>query len=135
MIKTKPRDIDEYIERFPGDTRKSLEELRAIIKKTVPLAEETISYGMPAFNLNGHYLVYFAAYKNHIGLYPVPGGNKEFEKDFAAYVTSGKGTIQFPLDKPVPLELVTKIVKFRVKENEEKAGRKKITKQLSRSQL
>lgn len=82
---------------------------------------------MPAFNLNGHYLIYFAAYKKHIGLYPVPGDNKAFEKDFAPYYTSGKGTVQFPLDKPMPLGLVTKIVKFRVKENSEKEKSKKVT--------
>ena len=95
------------------------------LKKLLPKAEEAISYGIPAFNLNGRYLIYFAGYKKHIGLYPVPSGNKIFEKDFAPYNTSGKGTIQFPLDKPMPISLVTKIVKFRMKENSEKEKSKK----------
>ncbi|HKZ66036.1 MAG TPA: DUF1801 domain-containing protein, partial [Chitinophagaceae bacterium] len=86
------------------------------IKNTVPDAEETISYAIPAFNLNKTYLVYFAGYKNHISLYPAPTGNETFEKEIAAY-KSGKGTLQFPLDKPLPLSLITKIVKYRLKEN------------------
>lgn len=126
MVKTKPKDIDEYIAGFPEVTQKHLEQIRATIKKTVPDAVEAISYGIPSFNLNGHYLVYFAGYKKHIGVYPVPGSNKEFEKDFAPYYTSGKGTIQFPLDKPMPLGLIKKIVKFRVKKNSEKEKSKKL---------
>jgi len=126
MVKTKPKDIDEYIAGFPEETQKHLEQIRTTIKKAVPDAEEAISYGIPTFNLNGHYLIYFAGYKKHIGVYPVPGGNKEFEKDFARYYTSGKGTIQFPLDKSMPLGLIKKIVKFRVK----KIRRKKNPKNL-----
>ena len=129
MFKTKPNDIDEYIAGFPGSTREHLEQIRATIRKAVPGAKEAISYGMPAFNVNSYYLIYFAAYKKHIGLYPVPSGNKEFEKEFDGYVTSGRGTIQFPLDKPMPLDLVSKIVKFRVKENEERARLKKVKKE------
>ena len=125
MAKVKPKNIDEYIAGFPELTRKHLIQIRAAIKKAVPAAEEAISYGIPTFNLNGRYLVYFAGYKKHIGLYPVPSGNKIFEKDFASYYTSGKGTIQFPLDKPMPINLVTKIVKFRMKENLEKEKSKK----------
>ena len=106
MVTTKPFNIDEYIAAFPDDVQKKLEQVRSIIKKTTPGAEERISYGIPAFNLNGQWLIYFAGYKKHIGMYPVPGGIKEFEKDFAPYYTSGKGTIQFPLDKPLPLSLI-----------------------------
>lgn len=113
---TKPNTIDEYIEGFPRDTRDILEQVRETIKATVPQAEETISYSMPAFKLNDRYLIYFAGYKKHIGMYPVPAGNKSFEKDFSAYKTSGKGTIQFPLDKPMPITMIKKIVKFRVAE-------------------
>ena len=121
MAKAKPGNIDDYIAGFPEQTRKGLERIRDVVKKTVPAAEEAISYGIPTFNINGSYLVYFAGYKKHISFYPVPSGNKDFEKDFAAYDTSGKGTIQFPLDKPIPDGLLTKIVKFRLKENQAKA--------------
>jgi uncharacterized protein YdhG (YjbR/CyaY superfamily) len=95
------------------------------IKEVVPEAEEAISYGIPTFNLNGTYLIYFAAYKNHIGVYPVPAAIEQVDKDLASYKTSGKGTIQFPLNKPIPLNLITKLVKFKVKENIENAKKKK----------
>src|SRR5688572_9460560 len=120
---TKPKDIDEYIAGFPKDTQKILEQIRVTIKKSAPDAEETISYAIPTFTLKGHYLVYFAGYKNHISLYPAPRGNKEFKKELSVY-KGGKGTVQFPLDKPMPLKLITKIVKFRVKENSEKDKKK-----------
>lgn len=120
MVKPAPKTIDEYIDGFPKDTQKMLKQVRQTIKATVPQAEETISYGMPTFKLNGHYLIYFAGYKKHIGLYPVPANNKLFEKDFSAYKTSGKGTIQFPYDKPIPVDLIKKIVRYRLKENLEK---------------
>lgn len=113
---TKKNDIDKYIDKFPKGTQDKLMQVREIIKSTVTEAEETISYGMPTFKLNGTYLIYFAGYKNHIGIYPVPN-NKEFEEDFSSYKTSGKGTIQFPLDKPIPTDLIKKIVEFRVAEN------------------
>ena len=129
MITPKPKDIDEYIARFPADTQEILEQIRATIKKVVPEAEETISYGIPTFNLKGTYLIYFAAYKKHIGFYPVPSGIDEIDKEFASYKTSGKGTIQFPLNKPMPLDLIIKLVKFKVKENIEKAEKKKQTKE------
>lgn len=116
MVKPVPKNIDEYIDGFPKDTQNMLKQIRQTIKATVPQAEETISYGMPTFKLSGHYLIYFAGYKKHIGLYPVPANNKTFEKDFSAYKTSGKGTIQFPLDKPLPTALIKKIVKFRIAE-------------------
>jgi uncharacterized protein YdhG (YjbR/CyaY superfamily) len=120
MTTSKPKDIDEYIAGFPLDTQEILEQIRVTIRKVVPEAEETISYGIPTFNLNGTYLIYFAAYKKHIGIYPVPGAIEEVDKDFASYKTSGKGTIQFPLNKPMPLNLITKLVKLRVKVNVEK---------------
>lgn len=114
-----PKNIDEYIAGFPKETQELLEQIRETVKNTVPDAEETISYGMPAFNYNGKYLIYFAAYKRHIGVYPVPSGYKEFEKAFSAYKTSGKGTVQFPLDKPIPVDLIVKIVQYRKKLNED----------------
>lgn len=120
----KPATIDEYIATFPSETQQLLEQVRAAIKKTVPTAEEKISYAIPAFSLNGSNLVYFAGYKNHIGMYPVPGGHKSFEKEFSKYKTSGKGAIQFPLNKPMPLELISKIVTFRIKETATKAKKK-----------
>jgi uncharacterized protein YdhG (YjbR/CyaY superfamily) len=115
MTITKRTGIDEYIARFPEDTREILEEIRATIKKAAPGAEETIKYKMPAFLLNGD-LVYFAAFKNHIGFYPAPVGNKDFEQELSLYNT-GKGSVQFPLGKAVPLKFITKIVKFRMKKN------------------
>lgn len=125
MIAAKPHNIDEYIALFSDDTQKLLKEVRSAVKKAAPAAEETISYGMPTFTLKGKYLVYFSAYKKHIGFYPVPTDNPAFEKDFSGYKTSGKGAIQFPLDKPMPLGLITKLVKFRIKENEARAKKKK----------
>jgi uncharacterized protein YdhG (YjbR/CyaY superfamily) len=125
MVTPKAKNIDDYIVLFPETTQKGLGQIRAAIKKAAPKAEEAISYGIPAFNLNGRYLVYFAGYKKHVSIYPVPSGNKIFEKDFTPYYTSGKGTIQFPIDKPIPIRLVTKIVKFRMKENSEKEKSKK----------
>ncbi len=120
----KPENVDQYISRFSAETQKILEEIRKVIKKAAPEAEEIISYGMPGFSDRGRYLVYFAAYKKHIGLYPVPRHNVEFEKDFSSYKTSGKGTIQFPVDRPIPFDLITRIVKFRLKENSEKLRNK-----------
>src|SRR5688572_14768253 len=113
---TAPRTIDEYIAGFPQDVQQILQKIRMTIKKAAPDAEETISYLMPTFTLKGKYLIYFAAYKKHIALYPVPTGDAKFKEELSVYQT-GKGTLQFPLDKPVPLKLITKIVKLRVKEN------------------
>ena len=124
MPKQKPTTIDEYIADFPEGTQAMLEELRATIKSTVPGAGEKISYGIPCITLNEKYVLYFAGYKKHIGVYPVPSASKGFEKDYAPYVTSGKGTIQFPLDKPLPLKLIKKITRFRVQQNSEKAKTK-----------
>jgi uncharacterized protein YdhG (YjbR/CyaY superfamily) len=110
--------IDEYIAPFPKEIQRLLQQMRATIKKAAPKAEEIISYAMPAFSQYGA-LVYFAGYKNHIGFYPTSSGIRLFQKEIAAYKSS-KGAVQFPLDKPLPLALITKIVKQRVQENEEK---------------
>jgi uncharacterized protein YdhG (YjbR/CyaY superfamily) len=123
MKTTKPNNIDEYIAGFPKDVQKILQQVRTTIKKAAPKAEEKISYAMPAFTLNGN-LVYFAAYENHIGFYALPTGHQAFKKDLAPY-KQGKGSVQFPINEPMPLGLITRIVKFRVKENLEKAAKKK----------
>ena len=119
----KPKTIDEFIAGFPKDVQKILQELRAAIKKAAPATEETINYGVPTFILNGN-LVHFAGFKHHIGFYPTPSGIEAFKKELSVY-KGAKGSVQFPLDKPLPLGLITKIVKFRVKENNEKAKARK----------
>lgn len=116
-------NIDDYIEQFPANVQAILQKLRATIKKTAPAAEETISYQMPAFKYHGM-LVYFAGFKNHIGFYPTSSPIKVFKDRLTNYKTS-KGAIQFPMDKAIPLTLVKDIVKFRIKENLEKAKLKK----------
>lgn len=121
---TAPKNMDEYIAGFPNDVQATLEKIRATIRKAAPGAEETISYQIPTFTLKGHYLVYFAAYKKHIGLYPVPLGNAEFNAEMSVYA-AGKGTLRFPLDKPIPFRLISKFVKFRVKENLARAAKGK----------
>ena len=118
-----PKTIDEYIAGFPDNVIIKLQKLRETIKKAAPGAEEMISYQMPAYKYHGM-LVYFAAYKNHIGFYATPTGHAAFKKELSVY-KEGKGSVQFPLDQPLPLSLVTKIVKFRVKQNLEKAKLKK----------
>jgi uncharacterized protein YdhG (YjbR/CyaY superfamily) len=110
--------IDEYINTFPEDVQQILEKIRQTIRKAAPEAVETISYQMPTFKLDGAYLVYFAAYKNHIGFYPLPLGNEAL-KALAPY-QGAKGAVRFPLDKPIPYDLVKKIVLFRLKENRAK---------------
>ena len=111
-----PKDISEYIAGFPEEVQEKLEKIRVTIKKAVPNAEETIRYKIPTFNLKGKYLIYFAAYKKHIALYPAPIGIEEFKEEISPY-ESGKGTLQFPLDQPIPFNLIRKIVKYRAKEN------------------
>jgi uncharacterized protein YdhG (YjbR/CyaY superfamily) len=119
--------IDEYIATFPEDIQKILEELRGTIKAAAPDAEEKISYQMPTFFQKGN-LVHFAAFKNHVGFYPTPTGIQAFERELSVY-KNAKGSVQFPIDQPMPLELITKIVKFRVAENlknaETKSGKRK----------
>jgi len=111
--------IDEYISSFPVEIQKILEELRATIKAAAPDAEEKISYQMPAFALKG-VIVYFAAWKNHIGFYPTSSGTQAFKRELSIY-ESAKGSIKFPIDRPLPLDLISKIVQFRVAENLRKA--------------
>jgi uncharacterized protein YdhG (YjbR/CyaY superfamily) len=121
--KTVLGNIDEYIEAFPLNVQQIMQELRETIRKAAPQAEERISYQMPSFFLNG-VLVYFAAYKNHIGFYPTASGIANFKEELSVYKSS-KGAVQFPIGKPLPMRLITKIVKFRVKENLEKAEAQK----------
>ena len=117
------RDIDEYIARFPSDVRKILERVRRTIRKAAPEAEEAISYQIPTFKLKGN-LVHFAAWKEHIGFYPTSSGIRKFKKELSAY-EGAKGTVKFPMDEPMPLDLIARIVKFRVRENLERAAAKK----------
>ena len=112
------RTIDEYIETFPKDVQSILERMRQTIRRAAPEAEEEISYQIPAFKLNGN-LVWFAAFKNHIGFYPMTTGIRAFKKELSPYKRA-KGSVQFPLEKPIPYDLVKKIVRFRRKENLEK---------------
>lgn len=120
------KDIDEYISAFPPDVQKILQKIRKTIQKAVPQATEAISYQIPAFKLNSKYLIYFAAFKNHVSVYPAPRGADEFTEELAAY-KGGKGTVQFPLDKSIPYGLITRIVKFKagkLKENDKtKSGK------------
>ena len=122
MKKNIATDVDSYISEYPPTVQKMLKQLRAAIRKAAPKAEESISYMMPAYKLNGP-LVYFGAYEKHIGFYPTGAGVAAFQKEIASYKSS-KGAIQFPLDQPLPLALVEKIVKYRVKQNQLKAEKK-----------
>lgn len=115
MEVVKAKSIDEYIAGCPAEAREKLQSIRAIVKEVAPGASEKLSYGMPYFDLNGR-LIYFAAHKDHIGLYPMASGVAAFSKELSGYKTS-KGTVQFPLGKPLPLPLIRNIVEFRVKEN------------------
>ncbi|MCB0460508.1 MAG: DUF1801 domain-containing protein [Flavobacteriaceae bacterium] len=112
------KDIDTYIQTFPKEVQEKLNCIRNLLHQIVPEASETISYGMPTFKLNGN-LVHFAAYKNHIGFYPTPSAILKFEKELAIYNHS-KGAVQFPIDKPLPIDLIEKMVRFRVKEQLQK---------------
>jgi uncharacterized protein YdhG (YjbR/CyaY superfamily) len=120
-IQPKPKDVTEYIAGFPSEARDRMKKLRALIKEVAPDAEELISYGMPGYKLYNKPLVYFAAYKNHIGLYATPTGHEVFEKELSPY-KQGKGSVQFPLNEPFPLELIRLIVEFRIKENRSKTN-------------
>lgn len=123
MQKTEIKDVDGYIAGFPLSVRELLETMRAIIRKAAPKAEEVISYQMPAYKQDG-ILVYFAGYKQHIGFYPTSAPMEVFKEDLAKYKTS-KGAVQFPLDKPLPKALITRMVKFRVEEIARKTAAKK----------
>jgi uncharacterized protein YdhG (YjbR/CyaY superfamily) len=121
--RTTPRDMDEYISRFPKEVQIILEKIRTTIRKAAPDAKEAIKYQIPTFTLEGN-LVHFAAFTKHIGLYPAPHGITKFKKELSKYATA-KGSVRFPLDQPIPYDLITKIVIFRVKENLERANEKK----------
>ena len=121
--KTRSKDIDKFIAGFPKEVQEMLEKVRETIREAAPEAEETINYGIPTFTLKGN-LVHFSGFKNHIGFYPTPSGIEKFKKELSAYEMA-KGSVKFPLDQPVPYDLITKIVKFRVKENLEKAEAKR----------
>ena len=119
---TKPLSVDNYIAGQPKEIQEIMKKLRTTIRKAAPDAEEMISYGMPAYKYHGP-LVYFAANKNHTGFYPTPSGIEAFKKELSGY-EGAKGSVQFPYDEKLPLDLITRIVKFRVKENREKANTK-----------
>lgn len=114
--------IDEYIAEFPPETRDVLEQMRALIRNLAPDATETISYAIPTFDLGGKHLVHFAGYEKHVGLYPAPSGMEAFKEDLKPYKT-GKGSVQFPLGQPLPVELIRRIVEFRLAEVGGSAGR------------
>ncbi len=118
-----PKDIDEYISGFPQEVQGILESLRSAIRQAAPEAAETISYQIPTFKMKGN-LVHFAAYKNHIGFYPGASGIEAFQKELAGY-PSAKGSVQFPLNEPLPLDLIAKIVAFRVREDQARAQSKR----------
>jgi uncharacterized protein YdhG (YjbR/CyaY superfamily) len=123
MDRFEGKSINEYIRRFPSKTQKMLREMRSVIRSAAPEAGETVSYGIPTFTLNGN-LVHFAAHKNHIGFYPTPSGIAAFRKELAGY-ESAKGTVRFPLDEPLPLPLIRRIVVFRVAEQLKKGRLKR----------
>lgn len=123
---TAPKTIDEYIAGFPEDIQEILQKIRMTIREAAPGAEEAIKYQMPTFVLKGN-LVHFAAFKKHIGFYPVPTGIEKFKQELSEY-EGGKGSVQFPLDKPIPYDLIGDIVKFRVRENLERAEAKRTKK-------
>lgn len=118
-MKTEIKTVDAYIATFPSDVQLILSKIRAVIKKTASKAIESISYGMPAYKTNGKPLVYFAAFKNHIGFYATPSGHTKFEQELSPY-KQGKGSVQFPINEPMQFDLIKKIVEFRVTENSEK---------------
>ncbi|MGQ0541820.1 MAG: iron chaperone [Blastocatellia bacterium] len=110
-----PKDIDDYFSAFPTEIQTVLQKIRSAIRKAAPQAEEAISYQIPTFRIDGKNMIYFAAFKNHVSIYPAPRGVEEFEADMAKY-KGGKGTVQFPLDEKIDYGLITRIVKFRTKE-------------------
>ena len=119
---TAPKDIDAYVAGFPNDVQEILQKIRRTIRKAAPDADETIKYQMPTFTLNGN-LIHFAAFKKHIGVYPVPRGDEQFKDELARY-DGEKSTVRFPLDQRIPFGLISRIVKFRAKQNREKAKAK-----------
>jgi uncharacterized protein YdhG (YjbR/CyaY superfamily) len=124
MTPNTAKNIDDYIANFPEREQTKMQQLRRIIHEAAPGLVETISYQMPTFDMNGKHLVYFGCFKQHIGFFPFPSGVTEFLKLTSDYVTS-KGTIQFPHEKPLPVELIKKIIRFRIQDNAERAALKK----------
>lgn len=124
MAASKPtsKDVDAFIAKYPKEIQEVLNKVRQTIRESAPGAEETINYGIPTFTLNGN-LVHYSALKTHIGFYPTPSGIEKFQKELSKY-EGAKGSVKFPLDQPIPYALITKIVKFRVKENLAKAKKK-----------
>ena len=120
--KDAPTTIDAYIAQYPADVQEILGKIRAIIREAAPEAQEAIKYQLPTFVLGGN-LVHFGAFKNHIGFYPVPSGMEAFKEELAAYANA-KGSVQFPLNRPIPYDLIRRIVEFRVQENRAKLGSK-----------
>jgi uncharacterized protein YdhG (YjbR/CyaY superfamily) len=120
----KPRNIDEYLAQFPSETKALLSQIRERILSLAPKAEEAISYGIPAFKLNGKYLIYMAGFAKHVSVYPAPRNVEPFKTLLADY-KGGKGTVQFPLDKKLPVGLISKIVRYRIAENKKEAEAKK----------
>ncbi len=116
MKGTKPGSVEEYIQSFPAATQQMLNQMRELIRENAPGAKEEISYGMPGYKLNKKPLVYFAGYEKHIGFYATPVGHEAFADDFSKYKT-GKGSVQFPIDQPLPFDLIERVVRFRVKGN------------------
>ncbi|MEZ5009468.1 MAG: DUF1801 domain-containing protein [Chitinophagales bacterium] len=116
-------EIETYIQKFPDNVKEILRNIRKLIKDNAPEAEELFAYGMPAYKTSNKPLVYFAAFKNHIGFYATPSGHSEFQVELSKY-KQGKGSVQFPFDKPIPYQLIERIVKYRVIENNEKTTKK-----------
>ncbi|MGB5554970.1 MAG: DUF1801 domain-containing protein [Flavobacteriaceae bacterium] len=112
----KPNSVEEYLRDFPENVQVKLRQMRSTIQENAPSAEESISYGMPAYKLGGKPLFYFAGFKNHIGFYATPTGHQQFQKELSIY-KQGKGSVQFPIDQPLPIELIRRIVWFRAQEN------------------
>lgn len=123
MNKKVPESIDEYISAFPDKTQEYLHEIRALIHKSVKNTSEKISYGIPAVTLGHSYLIYFSGNKKHIGMYPIPAGDEDFRKEILPY-KQGKSTMQFALEKPLPVALIKKMLKWAVKSNEERQVKK-----------
>ncbi len=122
-MKTTFTTVDQYIQGFEEETQERLIAIRKLIQETAPEAVESISYGMPAYKVNGKPLIYFAGYKSHIGFYATPTGHKAFEKELSKY-KQGKGSVQFPLSESLPAKLIKEIVLFRLSENQDKYGKK-----------
>lgn len=118
----RPDTVDDYIAAFPAEVQERMRAIRKAIKEIAPEAAEGIGYGMPAYKTNGHPLVYFAGFENHIGLYPTPTGVESFKDELSKY-KQGKGSVQFPHDKPLPIELIKRIVKFKLEENRKATGK------------